>query len=103
MSDKDLSWIRSIEIEDLLDKDVKLVHEWCGTDVLIVLWEKFSSMSIYVSTKPLDRIKKRYVRKHWNGHNLKELCALLDVSERFVYEVLEEKSGSVHPGQEALF
>jgi len=102
MSDRSLAWVRDIEIEDLLDKDAKLVHEWCGLDVLMKLWEHFPSMNIYVSTTPLNKIKKRYVKKHFNGHNVKELCKLLDVSERFVYEVLEEK-GIVHKGQEGLF
>ena len=102
MTDRDLSWIKDVDIADLLDKDVKLVHEWCGIDVLISLWERFSSMNIYVSTKPLDKIKRRYIKKHWTGRNLKELCSLLGVSERFVYEVLEEK-GVIHPGQEPLF
>jgi Mor family transcriptional regulator len=102
MPDKSLDWIRDVAFEDLLDKDVKLIHEWCGRDVLIALWENFSSMNLYISTKPLDRIRKRYIRKYFTGGNVKELCARLNVSERFVYEVLEEK-GVVHEGQEALF
>lgn len=102
MPDKSLAWVKEIEIEDLLDKDMKLVHDHCGVDMAIALWENFSSMSIYVSTKPLAKIKKRYVKKFCNGHNIKDLCRLLDVSERFVYEVLEEK-GIVHINQENLF
>lgn len=101
MPDKSLEWIKEVDFEDLLDKDAKLIHEWCGTEVLIALWQHFASMSIYVSTKPLDRIKKRYIKKHCNGSNIKELCSKLNVSERFIYDVLEER-GIIHEGQERL-
>jgi hypothetical protein len=94
MPDRTLDWVRDVEIEDLLDKDVKLVYDHCGLDILIKLWEEFPSMPIYMSTSPLNQIKERYI--------IKELCRLLDVSERFVYKVLEKK-GVIHKGQEGLF
>ncbi len=102
MPDKSLAWVKEVEIDDLLDKDMKMVHDHCGVDMAIALWENFACMNIYVSTKPLDKIKKRYIKKHCNGRNIKDLCRLLDVSERFVYEVLEEK-GIIHINQENLF
>jgi hypothetical protein len=101
MPDKDLSWLNDLEIEDELYGDLKLVYEWCGKDVLQKLWEHFPSMSIYVTTKPLDKLKRRYIRKHWNGTNLKQLCSSLGVSERFVYDVLEERNQL--PDQQYLF
>jgi len=91
MPEKGLSWVRTVDIEDLLDGDMKLVYEYCGTDVLLALWEHLPSLSIYTSVKSLDRIKRRYIEMHFNGHNIKELCAILKVSERFIYEVLEHK------------
>ena len=102
MPDRTLDWVRDVEIEDLLDKDVKLVYDHCGLDILIKLWEEFPSMPIYMSTSPLNQIKERYIKKYCNGHNIKELCRLLDVSERFVYKVLEKK-GVINKGQEGLF
>lgn len=101
MGDKSLSWLKEIEIEDLLDKDVKMIHDHCGMDVLITMLANFPSMGLYISTKPLTEAKKRYIKKHHNGKNTKELCRLLDVSERFVYDVLENSSAL--PGQETLF
>lgn len=89
MDDKSFDWIREIEFEDLLDGDAKLVREYCGTEVLISLWTNLPSIPIYISTKPLIHMKKRYVQKHFNGHNIKELCVKLGASERFVYEVVE--------------
>jgi Mor family transcriptional regulator len=101
MPDKNLSWLDDVEIGDELYGDLKLVHEWCGREVLKKLWEHFPSMSIYVTTKPLDRLKRQYVKKHWNGRNLKELCSRLEVSERFIYDTLEERNQLVN--QQSLF
>ncbi len=36
MPDKSLSWVKEIEIEDLLDKDAKLVYENCGLDTCAI-------------------------------------------------------------------
>ncbi len=101
MADKSLAWLREIEIEDLLDKDIKMIHDHCGMDVLIAMLVNFPSMGLYISTRPLTEAKKRYIKKHHNGNNTKELCRLLDVSERFVYDVLE--NSNTLPGQESLF
>jgi len=92
MAERNLSWLDDIEIEDLLTGDLQLVHMYCGKEVLKKLWQAVPSIAIYVSTKPLDRAKKHYIKKHFNGHNVKELCLLLDVSERFVYNTLEERN-----------
>jgi Mor family transcriptional regulator len=96
-----LDWVRETGIEDLLDNDLKLVYEWCGLDVVLSLLEHFASMTIYVSTKPLNEAKKRYIRTHYNGRNVKELCSLLSVSERFVYEAVGEARAI--EGQEGLW
>lgn len=99
--DKPLAWLDHVDIEDLLTGDMKLVYEWCGMEVLTSLFEHFSSMTLYVSTKPLNEAKKRYIAKVYNGKNVKALCSLLDVSERFVYETIAETRQI--DGQQQLF
>jgi hypothetical protein len=103
-----LSWLREIPIEDLLTNDVKFIHECCGLDILLILWENFAKMTLTISTKPLMEAKKRYIMKRFaelgklSTKDVKDLCKLLGVGERFVYEALEEK-GILHEGQEKLF
>jgi Mor family transcriptional regulator len=91
-----LAWLADIEIEDLLSGDVKLVHDHCGRDVLISLWENLPSINIYVSKKPLEEAKARYIRKHFDGDNVKALAVTLGVSEGFIYKVIgaDHKKGS---------
>lgn len=101
MPGKSLEWIKDIEIGDLVEGDIKLIYDNCGMDVLISLWANLPSMGLYISAKPLAEAKKRYIKKHHNGENTKELCRFLDVSERFVYDVLEESNPRLN--QERLF
>jgi hypothetical protein len=101
MSKKRLSWLKDVEISDLLTGDLQFIEESCGRDILLTLLENFPKMTLYISTKPIDQAKKRYVRKYYDGKNTKELCRVLDCSERFIYESLAEK-GQMQ-GQEALF
>ncbi len=109
MPDEKLSWVREIPIADLLTNDTKFVYECCGIDLLLTLWENFGKMTLSISTKPLTEAKKRYIRKvyaekeSFTGKDVKDLCKLLNVGERFVYEALEEKGLPVHEGQERLF
>lgn len=98
---KKLAWVADAEIADLLQGDLKMIDEYCGREVLISLLENFGSMTLYISQKPLSEARRRYVRKHFDGKNVKELCRILDCSERFVYEALAEKNQL--PGQEELF
>jgi hypothetical protein len=87
---KALGWIRQLDtIEDSLDKDSRIVYQECGLDVFITLWESLPPISIYLSGKPLDKLRRRYIKQYFNGSNQKELCILLDCSERFFYDTLE--------------
>lgn len=94
-----MDWIRELEeedLKDLLSGDAALIYEHCGMEVLLALWEKLSGITLYLSEKNLYEIKRRYIRKHYckddPARNAKALAAKLNVSERFVYEVLMEKN-----------
>ena len=104
MNGSSLDWIKKIQIDDLLENDIKLIYDFCGLEILLCLWDNFPKMTLYISTKPLTEAKKRYIRLYYDGKNVKDLCRLLDVGERFVYEALEQKcEHNIHNGQEQLF
>lgn len=86
-----MDWLREIEIKDLLTGDVALIEEACGLDILIQLWEKLPSINLFISTKPLREARKRYIRKFYDGSNVKNLAQMLNCSERFVWETIGEK------------
>lgn len=93
----DLTWLKDIEFTGLLAKDMKLVHDSCGMDVLLSLLENLPSLNLYISPKPLIGAKERYIRKYFTGGNVKELAVRLQASERFVYDIIE-RSRKVQKG-----
>jgi len=103
--DEKLNWIKELppeQIKSALSKDIQLIYDACGLDVLIPLWENFASISFYLSTAPLAELKKIYIRKNFRGDNVKQLAAMLKVSEPFVYAALKDKNGSM-PTDPTLF
>ncbi|HOE18400.1 MAG TPA: hypothetical protein PLX02_12175 [Syntrophorhabdaceae bacterium] len=101
MPDKSLDWLKEIEIEDLLENDTKFIAEAAGIDLLLDLWTHFPKMTLCISTKPLTRAKKRYIKKYAGIKTVKELCHTLDVSEKFVYDAMSQ--ANVMEGQGSLF
>lgn len=89
-----LAWLKDIEFKDLLTGDTLLVYETCGTDVLIALLENLPSINIFVSTKPITKARKRYIKHFYDGKNAKILASRLGCSERFIWDVLS-KNGSI--------
>lgn len=100
-----LDWLKKIpreEIEKHLTRDIKMIYEVCGLDILVLLWQNFASISFYLSTAPLNELKKIYARKFYNGTNTKQLALELQVSEQFIYAAQKDKDGS-SPDDPRLF
>ncbi|MBN2895034.1 MAG: hypothetical protein JXK05_03960 [Campylobacterales bacterium] len=85
---RDLSWMDDIDVVPFLEGDMAIVHHACGPEVLRALWEGVPSMTLYVSTKPINDAKRIYIQRNFDGSNAKELARFLEVSDKFVQEVL---------------
>lgn len=90
-----LDWLKDVEFLDLLNGDSALIAESCGVDVLIKLLEELPSINLYLSTKPLDEARRRYIKKFYDGSNVKMLAKTLGCSERFVWETIGQASGTI--------
>ena len=107
--DENLSWLSKLDKDELykhLTNDAKLIYDNCGIDVLIKLWEKLSSVNLYLADKPLMDLRRLYIRKNYAktpaGDNAKELAVKLHISQQFVYLALQDKNGSC-PDDPTLF
>lgn len=77
------------DMEKYLDGDASIIFELAGKDTLINLYlAGLDSMNLYLSSKPLNRMREAFILKHYNGKNIKELSIHLNVSERFTKEVV---------------
>ena len=89
-----LSWIKTVtNPEHHLEGDTRLIAEECGIESLIKMYEIFNKTSVNFSESHLKDLKKQYVREYFDGNNAKQIARKLGVSQRFVYEVLNDKVG----------
>ncbi len=86
-----------IDIVPYLEGDMAIVHNACGIETLKKLLEGVPSMTIYVSTKPINEAKRIYVQRNFNGTNAKELARFLEVSDKFVQDALNRPMAKEQP------
>jgi len=97
-----MDWIKEFTIEELqkeLNGDMMLVIDACGVETFCSLIQGgIVGMSIYLGGKPLFNLKRSYIRKNYNGSNVKDLAKKLGVTERFVYYTIHPPTPS-KPGK----
>lgn len=90
---KNLDWIDELgDIDFALEKDIALIAKLCGIETLKKLWATVPGITLYISEKPLNELRRKYILLHANGQNTHELAVKLGVSERFVYKVMAERT-----------
>lgn len=80
-------WARHIEIEDLLEDDLRIIYDECGEDVLLSLLDTLKGMNLYLKEEPVREMARRYIREEGQRLSDRELAARLDVPKSFVEEV----------------
>ncbi len=90
-------FLQDLTIEDLPGKDMKMVAEYCGIDIAVKLIEEMPSMAIYIPKSSVNQLAKDYIRKNYNGSNVKKLAAKTGYSEKQVYRILHEMQKANKP------
>jgi hypothetical protein len=100
---EELDWILDLkrrEVEQVMksqtnrgdDLSMKMIYEDCGIETCILLWRKLPRISLHISERPLNELRRLYVRQNFNADDpdtcMKTLAIKLGVSEQFVYEAL---------------
>lgn len=82
-------------IGDLTNENWALLAELCGVDVVLSLFENAAGAAFYVPKNGLKNTFKKFVVKHYNGHNARRLALLLRITQSALYSILNEKMGPV--------
>ena len=83
-----LDWMDELDMNQFLTGDAKMIYATCGHDVFKVLWSRMQGIPIYPSKTAIQQAMRAYIRKNFNGTNQKDLALKLNVTERFVREVI---------------
>lgn len=92
--------IEGMSIDDMPNGDMKLVAQECGVKVAIALLKKMNGTGIYIpKMDAFCKIIKGFVLKNFNSSNAKELAITCNISQRKVYEIIEEEDERRKSGQ----
>lgn len=86
------NWLEEIKIEDLLEHYQQMAAV-IGIEATLKLAAYYNKQGFYFTGLDdlVRRKKEDYIHKHFNGANHKELARATGYSERWVYEIIEQK------------
>ncbi|GER94102.1 hypothetical protein A45J_1860 [hot springs metagenome] len=93
MKYNNMDWLRDFseeELSSMLRGDLLLIYSLCGLEVLQAICENLMGLNLYISTKSLREAMKVYAIRNFDGTNHKELAVKLGVSEKCIYDFIQE-------------
>lgn len=92
-------WMRGVTIDDL-DGPLRELADKIGLENTLVVMEKFDGRHQYFRKTriALLAVRNRFIRRKWNGHNLMELAAEFDLTDRQIREIVRDD-----PRQDEMF
>ena len=85
-----LDWMKEVNWKEGLTEDLRMVLSVCGEDVLLALLERLPGHRIHVSTIPLRKAQRMYVRKFAGRKSAREIAVQIGASLSFVQKTLSE-------------
>jgi Mor family transcriptional regulator len=83
-------WVKKVDFEKFLTKDMRKILDVLGSEAFFKLCECHDGRTLYIPSDPLREAKKEYAIKYFDGSNAKELAKELDVTTRTIYRYLDQ-------------
>lgn len=83
-------WVEEINYKEHLDEDGSLIVSEFGIDTYLKLLNVMGNSRIYLSSKPLTKMKKAFIKNNLDKYSIREFQRILDVSEDFVRNTIKE-------------
>lgn len=83
-----LDWIKEVDWKEYLTEDMRMVLEVCGEDMLLALLERMPGHRIHLSTSPVRKARRAYVRKFAGTKSAREIAVAVGASVDFVRKAL---------------
>jgi Mor family transcriptional regulator len=96
--DKDLlaDIAKDITKDDMPNADMKLVAEYCGTELALRLMEHLAGVTLYVPHNRFLPLLEKYITKNHKRVDVKRLALVCGVTETFVYNVIRRAKNTAN-------
>ncbi len=84
--------LEEVTINDL-PEDWQFLAELCGLENVIKIITNFRGDNLYIPVKTLTiNIRNKYIAKHFNGENAKELATKFGITIRAIYKIAKKNN-----------
>lgn len=92
-------WLRELQIDDL-DGPFREMADQIGLEHTLIVMELFDGRQQYFRKIriALLAVRNRFIKRKWTGHNLMELAAEFDLTDRQIREIVRD-----NPRQDEMF
>lgn len=86
----ELGWMKEVDWKEGLTEDLRMVLASCGDEAVLALLAKLAGHRIHVSTTPIRRAQRAYVRKFAARKSVQELALAIGASPSFIRREIAE-------------
>lgn len=84
--------LETLSMDDLPNEGLRYIAAACGMEIAKSLIVHCPGLEFRIPMRPNRIAAKRHIEINWDGANAKALARETGMSQRFVYDVLREKS-----------
>lgn len=77
----------NVTLEDMPTDDMREIAEICGVDNTVEIMRIFAGLTINVPANFSKKLVDKYIKKNYNGSNMKKICRVCGVSSRYVFKL----------------
>lgn len=81
-------FIDILDEDDFSNDDMRLVSDIFGPEIAFLILAELGGLQLNVPKSGLNKIREKYIKKHFDGSNAKTLSVRCRCSQSFVYSCL---------------
>lgn len=89
------SWVETLKPDDMPTEDTRLIADYLGVEVTLILMNELSGMTLIIPKNGLSKIKNKYICENYDGTKKSRLILGLEckVTEQYIRKLIyREKS-----------
>lgn len=101
----DESVLKEITIDDIENRDLRMIAELFGVEIAIKFWQRFQGITISVPMNALTKFQHEWIKRNSKDMFPKEMAIKIGFSERYVQQIMsdQKKTRQIEIRQSELF